>query len=50
MTGLGEATGGLSTKPQQADVEELRRHIMGEDPTQPERLWYKMHKARSARR
>ena len=46
ITGLGEATGGLSTKPQQADIEELKRHVIGEDPCQPERLWYKMHKAR----
>ena len=46
ITGLGEATGGLSTKPQQADVEELKRHIIDEDPCQPEKLWYKMHKAR----
>jgi len=46
ITGLGEATGGLSTKPQQADVEELKRYVIGEDPCQPERLWYKMHKAR----
>lgn len=46
ITGLGEATGGLATKPNLGDVEELRRHIIGEDPCHPERLWYKMHKAR----
>jgi galactonate dehydratase len=46
VTGLGEATLGLSTKPALGDVEELRRHIIGEDPRHPDRLWYKLHKAR----
>lgn len=46
ITGLGEATSGLSTKPSVGDVEELRRHVIGEDPRHPERLWYKLHKAR----
>jgi len=46
ITGLGEATGGLATKPMVGDVEELTRHVIGEDPLQPEKLWYKMHKAR----
>lgn len=46
ITGLGEATGGLATKPNLADVEELRRHVIGEDPRHPERVWYKLHKAR----
>jgi galactonate dehydratase len=46
LTGLGEATGGLSTKPGVGDVEELRRHILGEDPRHPERLWCKLHQAR----
>ena len=46
LTGLGEATGGLATKPGVGDVEELRRHVIGEDPRHPERLWVKMHKAR----
>jgi len=46
ITGLGEATGGLSTKPMVGDVEELSRHVIGEDPLQPEKLWYKMHRAR----
>jgi len=49
LTGLGEATGGLSTKPHIGDLEELRRHVIGEDPTQPERLWQKMYKARYMR-
>jgi galactonate dehydratase len=46
ITGLGEATTGLSTKPSVGDLEELRRHVIGEDPLHPERLWYKLHKAR----
>ena len=46
ISGLGEATGGLATKPSVGDVEELRRHVIGEDPRHPERLWYKLHKAR----
>ena len=36
ITGLGEATRGLATKPSVGDVEELRRHVIGEDPLQPE--------------
>jgi galactonate dehydratase len=46
IVGLGEATGGLATKPNLGDVEELRRHVIGEDPHHPERVWYKLHKAR----
>ncbi|MEZ4866298.1 MAG: mandelate racemase/muconate lactonizing enzyme family protein [Caldilineaceae bacterium] len=46
LAGLGEATGGLATKPSVGDVEELRRHVIGEDPRHPERLWFKLHKAR----
>ena len=46
VTGLGEATGGLATKPSLGDVEELRRHVIGEDPRHPERVWYKLLKAR----
>ncbi len=46
LVGLGEATGGLSTKPSIGDLEELRRHVIGEDPHHPERIWFKMHKAR----
>jgi galactonate dehydratase len=44
LTGIGEATGGLSTKPGEAQVHELSRFVMGEDPLQPARLWDKMHK------
>jgi len=46
LTGLGEATRGLSTKPAVGDVEELLPHVIGQDPMQPERLWFRMHKAR----
>ncbi|MFO7698584.1 MAG: mandelate racemase/muconate lactonizing enzyme family protein, partial [Anaerolineae bacterium] len=46
LRGLGEATGGLATKPNLGDVEELRQHVLGEDPLHPERLWLKLIKAR----
>lgn len=46
LSGLGEATRGLETKSVEGDIAELRRHVIGEDPRQPERLWMKMHKAR----
>ncbi len=46
VTGLGEATQGLSTKPAESDIAELIRHVVGEDPFHPDRLWHKMHKAR----
>lgn len=44
LTGVGEATGGLSAKPGEAQVHELERFAIGEDPLQPERLWQKMYK------
>jgi galactonate dehydratase len=44
LTGLGEATSGLSTKPNEAAVHELSRFVVGEDPLQPETLWQKMYK------
>jgi galactonate dehydratase len=44
ITGIGEATAGLSAKPGEAQVHELERFILGEDPLQPERLWQKMYK------
>jgi len=48
ITGLGEATGGLASKPNLWDVEELKRHVVGEDPRHPDRLWQKMYKSRFA--
>jgi galactonate dehydratase len=48
LSGLGEATGGLATKPNLGDVEELTRFVLGEDPLQPERLWQKMYRGRFA--
>ncbi len=44
LTGLGEATGGLITKPNEAAVHEVSRFVVGEDPLQPERLWQRMYK------
>jgi galactonate dehydratase len=44
LTGLGEATSGLSTRPNEAAVHELSRFVIGEDPLQPEALWQKMYK------
>jgi galactonate dehydratase len=48
ITGLGEATGGLATKPNLGDVEELVRFVVGEDPRHPDKLWQKMYKGRFA--
>lgn len=44
LVGWGEATGGLETKPPEAQVHELERFVIGEDPIHPERLWQKMYK------
>jgi galactonate dehydratase len=49
ITGLGEATGGLSTKPNVADLEELARYVIGESPLNPEFLFHKMLKGRFLR-
>lgn len=46
ITGLGEATGGLKTKPQLADLEELSRFVIGKNPLNPEFLFHKMLKGR----
>ncbi|TFH06398.1 MAG: mandelate racemase/muconate lactonizing enzyme family protein [Spirochaetales bacterium] len=46
IVGLGEATGGLSTKPHIADVEELTRHVIGADPMHPDRLWNELYRTR----
>jgi galactonate dehydratase len=44
LTGLGEATGGLSAKPNEVAVHELARFALGEDPLQPGLLWQRMYK------
>ena len=44
LRGLGEATGGLKTKPLEAEVNELARFVIGADPLQPARLWQQMYK------
>ena len=41
---LARATGGLSAKPGEAQVHELERFVIGEDPLQPERLYHRMYK------
>jgi len=44
LTGIGEATSGFSTKPVEAQVQELSPLVLGEDPLHPERLWQKVFK------
>lgn len=44
MVGLGEATGGLETTPIEAQLRELSRFVIGEDPLHPVRLWHRMYK------
>jgi galactonate dehydratase len=46
LVGLGEATGGLSTKPGEADAHELTRFLIGEDPLHPEYIWQKLYKGK----
>jgi len=45
VVGLGEATGGLATKPNEAQVEELRPLFIGADPRDVGLLWDRMYKA-----
>ncbi len=44
VIGVGEATAGLNTKPSEAQVHELGRFVIDEDPLAPERLREKMYK------
>ena len=44
VTGLGEATGGLETRPIEEQVREIGRFVIGEDPLAPVRLWQKIYK------
>ena len=45
IQGIGEATGGLMTKPVVAAVEELTHLCLGKDPRQVHSLWDELHKA-----
>src|SRR5882672_4325306 len=44
LVGLGEATGGLETQPIEAQLQEISRFIIGEDPLHPARVWQKIYK------
>ena len=44
ITGVGEATAGLSTKPGEQQVHELKRFVIGEDPSNPRVIREKMYK------
>jgi galactonate dehydratase len=44
VVGLGEATGGLSTKPIEAAVHELKPLYLGQDPRDVNALWDRMYK------
>ena len=44
VVGFGEATGGLETKPIEAQLHEISRFVIGEDPLCPTRLWQKIYK------
>jgi len=48
ITGSGEATEGLATKPNLGDVKESVRFVIGEDPRHPDKLWPKMYRGRFA--
>lgn len=45
VTGVGEATGGLQTKPIEAAVQELSSLVIGKDPTKINLLWDDLYKA-----
>lgn len=44
IVGVGEATGGLTTRPNEAAVHELRPLIIGQDPRDIGALWDRMYK------
>src|SRR5579884_3916754 len=44
IVGIGEATGGLSTKPNEAAVHELKPLYLGQDPRDVHAVWDRMHK------
>ncbi|MGH2460137.1 MAG: mandelate racemase/muconate lactonizing enzyme family protein [Chloroflexota bacterium] len=43
IVGIGEATGGLSTRPNEAAVHELKPLYLGQDPRDVHALWERMH-------
>ena len=43
IIGVGEATSGLASKPAEAQVQELGRFLIGEDPLHPERVRHKLY-------
>jgi len=45
ITGIGEATGGLSTKPNEAAVHELRSLYIGQDPRNIVAIWDRLYKS-----
>lgn len=45
VTGVGEATGGLQTKPIEAAVQKLSSLVIGKDPTKINLLWDDLYKA-----
>ena len=44
ITGLGEATSGMETRPVEAQVKEISHFAIGEDPLHPERIWQRIYK------
>lgn len=44
IIGVGEATGGLQTRPNEAAVHELKPLYLGQDPRDVHALWDRMHK------
>ncbi len=44
IVGVGEATGGLSTKPNEAAIHELRPLYLGQDPRNVVALWERLYK------
>jgi len=45
IVGLGEATGGLQTKPIESAIHELKSLVIGKDPTKINQIWNDLYKA-----
>lgn len=45
ITGLGEATGGLTTMTNEAELRELRNLLIGHDPRNPRAIWLHLQKS-----